>query len=148
MNKNLLRQIKPSTKSMAPQLAASLIRMIEERTRGAKTRQEAVKRVAQFLQRTVDGLRKRGLPQEQILDRIEVIALFASNWIDLTFALLRACFSPAILLLLCLKTTLDSNLTSEQPHFTFSPPKGFMPLPDAEIGGCARNDSLPAPAIN
>ncbi|MEG4962143.1 MULTISPECIES: hypothetical protein [unclassified Microcoleus] len=23
-----------------------------------------------------------------------------------------------------------------------SPPKGFVPLPDAEIGGCARNDSL------
>lgn len=28
-----------------------------------------------------------------------------------------------------------------------SPPKGFIPLPDAEIGGCARNDSLIAPAI-
>ena len=28
-----------------------------------------------------------------------------------------------------------------------SPPKGFVPLPDAEIGGCARNDSLIAPAI-
>lgn len=27
------------------------------------------------------------------------------------------------------------------------PPKGFIPLPDAEIGGCARNDSLIAPAI-
>ena len=29
-----------------------------------------------------------------------------------------------------------------------SPPKGFVPLPDAEIGGCARNDSLPALASN
>lgn len=27
------------------------------------------------------------------------------------------------------------------------PPKGFVPLPDIEIGGCARNDSLIAPAI-
>ncbi|MEG4633314.1 hypothetical protein QUB56_27665, partial [Microcoleus sp. AR_TQ3_B6] len=27
-------------------------------------------------------------------------------------------------------------------------PKIFVPLPDAEIGGCARNDSLIAPAIN
>ncbi|MEG4853396.1 hypothetical protein QUB10_21225 [Microcoleus sp. B5-D4] len=26
-------------------------------------------------------------------------------------------------------------------------PKGFVPLPDAEIGGCARNDSLIAPVI-
>ena len=28
------------------------------------------------------------------------------------------------------------------------PPKGFVPLPDAEIGGCARNDSLIAPLVN
>jgi hypothetical protein len=27
------------------------------------------------------------------------------------------------------------------------PTKGFVPLPDVEIGGCARNDSLIAPAI-
>jgi len=28
------------------------------------------------------------------------------------------------------------------------PPKGFVPLPDAEIGGCARNDSLVAALAN
>jgi hypothetical protein len=27
------------------------------------------------------------------------------------------------------------------------PPKIFVPLPDAETGGCARNDSVTAPAI-
>ncbi|MEG3978611.1 hypothetical protein QT970_28945 [Microcoleus sp. herbarium8] len=27
------------------------------------------------------------------------------------------------------------------------PPKRFIPIPDIEIGGCARNDSLIAPAI-
>ncbi len=32
-------------------------------------------------------------------------------------------------------------------EFDRNPPKGFVPLPDAEIGGCARNDSLIAPAI-
>jgi len=35
-----------------------------------------------------------------------------------------------------------------RPETCESPPKGFIPLPDAEIGGCARNDSLTAPAIN
>jgi hypothetical protein len=35
-----------------------------------------------------------------------------------------------------------------QPELCESPPKGFIPLPDAEIGGCARNDSSIAPAIN
>ncbi len=39
------------------------------------------------------------------------------------------------------------SLVSSQPQPDESPPKGFIPLPDAEIGGCARNDSLIAPAI-
>lgn len=34
------------------------------------------------------------------------------------------------------------------PENSCGPPKGFVPLPDAEIGGCARNDSLIAPLIN
>lgn len=28
------------------------------------------------------------------------------------------------------------------------PPKRFIPIPDIETGGCARNDSLTAPVIN
>jgi hypothetical protein len=40
------------------------------------------------------------------------------------------------------------SLASSQPQPDESPPKGFIPLPDAEIGGCARNDSSIAPAIN
>lgn len=34
------------------------------------------------------------------------------------------------------------------PKNSCGPPKGFVPLPDAEIGGCARNDSLIAPLVN
>jgi len=34
-----------------------------------------------------------------------------------------------------------------KPEIIRGPPKGFVPLPDVEIGGCARNDSLIAPAI-
>jgi hypothetical protein len=37
---------------------------------------------------------------------------------------------------------------SLKPKYGNKPPKRFIPLPDAEIGGCARNDSLIAPAIN
>jgi hypothetical protein len=40
------------------------------------------------------------------------------------------------------------SLVSSQPQPDESLPKGFIPLPDAEIGGCARSDSLTAPAIN
>ena len=35
-----------------------------------------------------------------------------------------------------------------KPKYGKDPPKGFVPLPDAEIGGCARNDSLIAPLVN
>lgn len=42
-----------------------------------------------------------------------------------------------------------SPLKIELPRYEVSrgPPKRFVPLPDAEIGGCARNDSLITPAI-
>ena len=39
------------------------------------------------------------------------------------------------------------SLISSQPEPYESPPKVFIPLPDAEMGGCARNDNLIAPAI-
>jgi len=42
------------------------------------------------------------------------------------------------------KVELPSKLKKEAT----GPPKGFVPLPDIEIGGCARNDSLIAFAIN
>lgn len=42
-----------------------------------------------------------------------------------------------------------SPLKIELPRYEVGrgPSKRFVPLPDAEIGGCARNDSLIAPAI-
>lgn len=104
---------------MAPQAAAKLVRMIESRAKGAKTREEAAEKVKQLLADTSDGLRQRGMPPDQIQRRIEIIGVFALVWIDLTFALLRASFSPAILLLLCLAQTLDSNLVPERRDFTF-----------------------------
>jgi hypothetical protein len=119
MNKWLIRNLKPATKKMAPRVAAKLVRMIECRTRGAKTRQEAEKRIAELIRDTVNGLKKREMCFDSILERIEVIGAFALLWLDLTFVLVLASFSPAILLLLWLATTLDSNLVPERRDFTF-----------------------------
>jgi hypothetical protein len=119
MNKWLIRNLKPATKNMAPQAAAKLVRMIEFRTRNAKTRQEAEERIAGLITDTVNALQQRGMSQAHIVERVEVIAVFAIMWIDLTFALLIASFSPAILLLVCLATTLDNNLVPERRDFTF-----------------------------
>lgn len=41
----------------------------------------------------------------------------------------------------------SKNLSRQEIFCPRDPPKGFIPLPDAEIGGCARNDSLIVPAI-
>ncbi|MEG4415732.1 hypothetical protein Q5692_33685 [Microcoleus sp. C2C3] len=41
-----------------------------------------------------------------------------------------------------------SKVKQSKPEVGRAPPKRFIPLPDAEIGGYARNDSLTAPAIN
>jgi hypothetical protein len=119
MNKWLIRNLKPATKNMAPQSAAKLVLMIESRTRGAKSRQEAGERIERLIAETVNALRERGMSPERILDRIKVIGHFALTWIDLTFVLLLSSFSPAILLLVCLASTLDSNLVPEQRDFTF-----------------------------
>jgi len=40
------------------------------------------------------------------------------------------------------------GLIERQVYSSTGPPKGFVPLPDVEIGGCARNDSLIAPLVN
>jgi len=119
MNKWLIRNLKPATKNMAPQAAAKLVRMIEFRTRDAKTRQEAKERIAGLITDTVNALQQRGMSQAHIVERVDVIAVFAIMWIDLTFALLIASFSPAILLLVCLATTLDNNLVPELRDFIF-----------------------------
>lgn len=119
MNKWLIRQLRPSTKNMAPQSATKLVRMIEARTRGAKNREEAEGRVKQLLAETLNALQGRGMSSERALERVTVIGAFALTWIDLTFALLLASFSPAILLLICLASTLDNNLVPERRDFTF-----------------------------
>ncbi|MEG3960129.1 hypothetical protein [Microcoleus sp. herbarium2] len=43
-----------------------------------------------------------------------------------------------------------STLKIEPPRYETAraPPRRFIPTPRIEIGGCARSDSLPAPAIN
>ncbi|MEG4515048.1 hypothetical protein QUA81_33540 [Microcoleus sp. F6_B4] len=104
---------------MAPQSAAKLVRMIESRLRGARTRQEAEEKLQRLLADTLNGLRERGMSPDRIMDRLAIIGAFALSWIDLTFALLLASFSPAILLLVCLASTLDNNLVPERRDFTF-----------------------------
>ncbi|MEG3863826.1 hypothetical protein [Microcoleus sp. herbarium12] len=58
-------------------------------------------------------------------------------------------FSLIAVIVLIFPTVDDTPLKIELPRGEVSrgPPKGFVPLPDAEIGGCARNDSLIVPAI-
>ena len=61
------------------------------------------------------------------------------------FVKVQASFTPLQLVKKLDIPKVESSLRIEKEDA--GPPKGFVPLPDVEIGGCARNDSLIAPAI-
>jgi hypothetical protein len=65
------------------------------------------------------NLEKRGLPESQLLQEISKFDFITIVWLEELAALLATFFSPAILLLLFLETTLDSNKIPEQRDFTF-----------------------------
>jgi hypothetical protein len=91
------------------------------------------------------GLSARGMSADCIFDRINIIGQFALIWIDLSFVLLLASFSPAILLLLCLASTLDSNLVVERRDFIFEEIKQSL-LDQHWSPQRQRCDFVPAPA--
>lgn len=118
MNKWLIRNLKPVTRKLSAQGAARLVGMIRERIKGVKTKQEAQEQLTKLMTETVNALTQRGMAPTRIFDRIKIIGEFGLLFIDLTFILLSS-VSPAILLLLCLVTTLDNNLVPEWRDFPF-----------------------------
>ena len=99
----------------------------------------------------VDGisaiLMKEGLSTQEIAEEILHIFQIGIMAIDYWLLLEGEFFSPAILLLLCLATTLDKNLVPERQDFTFEEIKHSLAdrhwPPQRQ-----RCDFIPAPAIN
>ena len=120
MNKRLLRQIQPLFRNFTPHNTRKLIRAFEVVAKVAGRRRELlVKGLTAFLRHTGTTLKERGVPMSQILQELEKIRVVQTAWLGKWIALWATFFSPAILLALCLASTLDNNLVPERRDFTF-----------------------------
>ena len=120
MNKCLLRHIQPLLYILLPRNASRLIRAFTILLRGKERNEE-------FLQRGLDAfidglstiLAKEGLSTEDIAEEVFHIFQIGLLLIDYWVLLRDEFFSPAILLLLYLATTLDNNAAPQRQSFTF-----------------------------
>lgn len=120
MNKCLLRHIKPLLSSLLPGIAGSLIRMFSILTRGKELQEELLQEgLDLFVETVAAGLTKAGLSPERIAEQVSRVTIIGTVLIDYWILLWDEFFSPAILLLLCLASTLDNNLVPERRDFTF-----------------------------
>ncbi len=120
MNECLLRHIQPLLYILLPRNASRLIRAFTILLRGKERNED-------FLQKGLDTfidvlsaiLVKEGLSSEDIAEEVLHIFQIGLLLIDYWVLLRDEFFSPALLLLLCLATTLDKNLVPERQDFTF-----------------------------
>jgi len=120
MNKCLLRHIQPLLYILLPRNASRLIRAFTILLRKKDGDEE-------FLQRGLDAfidglstiLTKEGLSTEDIAEEVFHIFQIGLLLIDYWVLLRDEFFSPAILLLLYLATTLDNNAAPQRQSFTF-----------------------------
>jgi hypothetical protein len=120
MNKCLLRHIQPLLYILLPRNASRLIHAFTILLRGKERNEE-------FLQRGLDAfidglstiLTKEGLSTEDIAEEVFHIFQIGLLLIDYWVLLRDEFFSPAILLLLYLATTLDNNAAPQRQSFTF-----------------------------
>jgi hypothetical protein len=121
MNKSLLRKLKPFLSCVTPQGGRNLFQVFNllEATTGRNywLRLNEVLRV--FILLTRRKLNKQNVSKSQAFWEISVTKIIASVWLGEWAALRTTFFSPAILLLLFLETTLDKNLVPERQDFTF-----------------------------
>jgi hypothetical protein len=92
-------------------------------------------------------LKNRRLSESQLFQEISKFEIIVSVWLKEWAALWAAFFSPAILLLIFLKTTLDGKRLPERQKFVFEGIKQLLAdrhwPPQRQ-----RCDFIPAPAIN
>jgi len=146
MNKCLLRHIQPLLYILLPRNASRLIRAFTILLR--KERDEGFLRKG--LDIFIDGLSvilmKEGLSSEGIVEEILYIFQIGLLLIDYWLLLKDEFFSPAILLLLYLASTLDNNVAPERQNFTFEEIKQNLVDRDWPPQR-QRCDFIPAPAI-
>jgi hypothetical protein len=120
MNKCILRKLKPLFLSVTFHDVRHLVEafdLLETTAEKSWIRFTLLLRAFRLITR--HRLKRRGLIESQLLEEISKFELITVVWLEEFAALWATLFSPAILLLLFLETTLDSNKIPEQRDFTF-----------------------------
>jgi hypothetical protein len=148
MNKSLLRKLRPLFLSVTPQDVRQLVEafdFLETTAKKGSMRFYLVLRAFTLITR--HRLKNRCLSESQLLQEISKFESIVSVWLREWAALWATFFSPAILLLIFLKTTLDGKRLPERQKFVFEEIKQVLAdrhwPPQRQ-----RCDFIPAPAIN
>jgi hypothetical protein len=148
MNKSLLRKLKPLLISVTHEDVRHLIGsfdVLETTAKKSSMRFMLVLRAFSLITR--HRLKNRGLSESQLFQEISKFKSIVSVWLREWAALWATFFSPAILLLIFLKTTLDGKRLPERQKFVFEEIKQVLAdrhwPPQRQ-----RCDFIPAPAIN
>jgi len=148
MNKSLLRKLRPLFLSVMHQDVRHLIEafdILETTAKKSSMRFMLVLRAFRLITR--HRLKNRRLSESQLFQEISKFEIIVSVWLKEWAALWATFFSPAILLLIFLKATLDSKRLPERQKFVFEEIKQslwdrYWP-PQRQ-----RCDFIPVPAIN
>ena len=148
MNKSLLRKLRPLLLSVTHQDVRHLIGVFDLlETTPKKSSMKFFLVLRAFTLLTRRRLKNRGLSESQLFQEISKFKIIVSVWLKEWAALWTTFFSPAILLLFFLKTTLDSKRLPERQKFVFEEIKQSLwdrHWPPQR----QRCDFIPAPAIN
>jgi hypothetical protein len=148
MNKSLLRKLRPLFLSVTHQDVGHLIEAFDLLEKAAK--KSSIKfylLLRAFRLITRHRLKNRSLSESQLFQDISKFKFIVSAWLKELAVLWATLFSPAILLLIFLKTTLDSKRLPERRDFTFEEIKQSL-LDRHWPPQRQRCDFIPAPAIN
>jgi hypothetical protein len=148
MNKSLLRKLKPLLLSVTHQDVRHLIGSFDFlETTAKKSSMRFILVLRAFTLITRHRLKNRCLSESQLFQEISKFESIVSVWLREWAALWATFFSPAILLLIFLKTTLDGKRLPESQKFVFEEIKQVLAdrhwPPQRQ-----RCDFIPAPAIN
>jgi hypothetical protein len=148
MNKSLLRKLRPLLLSVTHQDVRYLIEAFDFlETTAKKSSMRFMLVLRAFTLITRHRLKNRRLSESQLFQEISRFQIIVSVWLKEWAALWATLFSPAIILLIFLKATLDGKRLPGRQKFVFEEIKQILwdrHWPPQR----QRCDFIPAPAIN
>jgi len=143
MNKWLSRKLKYATRKLAPQSAAGVVRMINERLRGCKTKHEVRAKKLELLSELASQAEGSGISLTELRNYMKLLAGLVDIWALMSLVIrFRPRFSRRSLIPTHLRIPAP-RIEVLQPLIGRAPPVAeiFSPIPHkTELGSCARSD--------